>query len=703
MLNLKYLRQKHGNMPAKSQFRWLAHPTLREGQAEMIDACLETLSEGNSHLASAPTGIGKTAASLAAALEIANSFEHKKTVMFLTPRQSQHRIVVDTVRRINQMNTSRKLSLVDMIGQSGMCVEPFAGNRGASFSLLCSNHRKNRQCRPWLTNAPGFERRILSDPLHVDEMVEMSKIHLEDGEKRQTCPWKAARNAAKSADVVVCDYNHIFIEEVRNASLKAMELNLEDLIIVVDEAHNLPDRVRMGMQRRLTPTMVRNASTEVEEHLGELQKLGAINEAMSISIHLKSWTLQVCKEYRLILTREFKNLLSSLGDGNEVRIDATVALNWLEEAFDKVAAEISQSTLTGEASITSIPDKKNRLQAFKSQLETNEVEVDEEGENEPSAHLLAHLIDVLVKFGKGTALCLVFEGEGREGRIITHLLDAGLVAGPIFDEVSGAILMSGTLDPPGMFGDLLGIAQNKRGESVHPSPFLSNRRPVIIAGDVTTLYRERSPQNTEKIKMHIAELVRNTQGNVAVFTPSYRILGEIFDDFFIPGIDKKVESRDWSKQDISALMVDLEDSQKFGRKILLAGVFNGKLSEGIDYSGGVLDAVACVGIPNPPPSVFQSAFADYIKEKFGRQNFWRYANSQPAINSILQAMGRPIRAIGDRALILLLDKRHTERTYSICFPNNLMMSQVSNPEATGRYAKRFFSKVQRESESESFN
>ena len=254
-----------------------------------------------------------------------------------------------------------------------------------------------------------------------------------------------------------------------------------------------------------------------------------------------------------------------------------------------------------------------------------------------------------------------------------------------------------------MFADLLGIKPNKRGESVHPSPFLSNRRPVIIANDVTTLYRERSPQNTENMKTHIAELIKNTEGNVAVFTPSYRILSEIFDDFFIPKINKKIEARDWTKQDISALMVDLEDSQKFGRKILLGGVFNGKLSEGIDYSGGVLDAVVCVGIPNPPPSVFQTAFADYIKEKFGRQNFWRYANSQPAINSILQAMGRPIRAIGDRALILLLDKRHLDRTYSICFPNNLMMSQVSNPEATARYAKRFFSKVQREPESESFN
>lgn len=703
MLKLKYLRQKHVFMAAKLEYNWLAHPTLREGQAEMIEACLATLSKGNSHLASAPTGIGKTAASLAAAIEIANSYENRKTVMFLTPRQSQHRIVVDTVRRINQLKNDRKLSLVDMIGQSGMCVEPFAGNRGPSFSLLCSNHRKNRQCRPWLTNAPNFERRILSDPLHVDEMVEMSKIHLEDGEKRQTCPWKAARNAAKSADVVVCDYNHIFVEEVRNASLKAMELSLEDLIIIVDEAHNLPDRVRMGMQRRLTPTMVRNAATEVEEHLGELQKLGAINEAMNISIHLKSWTLQVCKEFRLILTREFKKLISKLNDKKEIRVDADEALGWLDEAFDKVAAEISQSTLTGENSQITIPDRNNRLQAFKSQLETNEVEVDEEGENEPSAHLLAHLIDVLVKFGKGPALCLVFEGEGREGRIITHLLDAGLVAGPIFEDVSGAILMSGTLDPPGMFADLLGIKPNKRGESVHPSPFLSNRRPVIIASDVTTLFRERSPENTENIKSHIAELVKNTPGNVAVFTPSYKILGQVFDDFFVPGVTKRIESRDWSKQDISALMIDLEDFNKFGKKILLGGVFNGKLSEGIDYSGGVLDAVICVGIPNPPPSVFQSAFADYIKEKFGKQNFWRYANSQPAINSILQAMGRPIRAIGDRALILLLDKRNTERTYSVCYPGNLMMSQVSNPQATARYAKRFFSKVQREPESESFN
>ena len=123
-------------MREQAGLSWLAHPNPREGQIEMIAACLETLSQGGAHLASAPTGIGKTAAALAAALEFANSGPERKTMMFLTPRQSQHKIVVDTVRKINDISEHEKISLVDMIGQSSMCVETFAGNRGASFSLL---------------------------------------------------------------------------------------------------------------------------------------------------------------------------------------------------------------------------------------------------------------------------------------------------------------------------------------------------------------------------------------------------------------------------------------------------------------------------------------------------------------------------------------------------------------------------------------
>ena len=438
----------------------------------------------------------------------------------------------------------------------------------------------------------------------------MSKTHVENGQKTQTCPWKAARNAAKEAQVIVCDYNHLFIEGVRTASLKAMGLSLDDLVIIVDEAHNLPDRVRMGMQSRLTPTMVRNASSEVEEHLGNLQKIAAITESMNNSVELKRWSLEVCKEFRLVLNREFKSLVSELAGEKEMEIQAKDVLSWLEEAFDKVSAHVSQSRLTGDGLMFANPDKNIRLKLFKELLETNEVDVDEDGDNEPSAHLLAHQIDVLGRFGNGTALCLVFDGQGRDGRIVTHLLDAGLVAGPIFERVAGAILMSGTLNPPNMFADLLGITKEMRGQMILPSPFAKERRPIVVATDVTTLFRERGVENTEKIRKHISSVVQNTPGNVAVFVPSYDALEDIFDgSMYLPGTKKVVESRMWSNQDINALLVDLQEAQQKGRKIVIAGVFNGRLSEGVDYAGGILDCVICVGIQNAPPSVFQKAYA----------------------------------------------------------------------------------------------
>ncbi|MAS57495.1 MAG: hypothetical protein CMA37_02670 [Euryarchaeota archaeon] len=527
----------------------------------------------------------------------------------------------------------------------------------------------------------------------------MSKTHVENGQKTQTCPWKAARNAAKEAQVIVCDYNHLFIEGVRNASLKAMGLRLDDLVVIVDEAHNLPDRVRKGMQSRLTPTMVRNAISEIEEHYGNLQRASMVNDSMGDSLELKKWSLEVCKEFRQVLTREFKRLVGELSRDDEMEIQAIEVLNWLDEAFDKVSAHVSQSTLTGSDNVSLVPKKNIRLKVFKELLETNEVDVDEDGDNEPSAHLLAQQIDVLDRFGNGTALCLVFDGQGRDGRIITHLLDAGLVAGPIFEQVSGSILMSGTLNPPSMFADLLGITNKTRGQLILESPFAKERRPIVVATDVTTLYRERSEENTARIRDHISSVVQNTPGNVAVFVPSYSALEQIFDGtMYLPGTKKLVESKTWSKQDINSLLIELEEAPKRGRKIVIAGVFNGRLSEGVDYAGGILDTVICVGIQNAPPSVFQKAYANYIKDKFGQGNFWRYANSQPAINTILQAMGRPIRAMGDRALIVLLDRRNIERTYSICYPPDIRMNQVSDSDGSGRFAKRFFAKVQRKIE-----
>jgi len=688
------------NASVHPAIEYLAHQTPRPGQIDMIVEANRSLSNGGFHLAAAPTGIGKTAAALAAALEVTRKSALPKKIFFLTSRQSQHRIVVDTVRRLNHLRQSKeKITLVDMIGQSGMCVQPFAKESPLVFSILCSQARKSRSCMPWITTAPSLSQRILDGPLHVDELVELTKIHRENNVLTQTCPWKVARESVKHADVFVGDYNHLFDDGVREVSLEAMGVNLSDIIIVVDEAHNLAGRIRLTMEKRLTPTIVRNAAMEMEEHLGVLQEQQKMDRNLnSEEIDLFSWGLEVMKACRRTFSELFHTLHSSLPTGkDEQKVEASDFVNAIHRACDMTDGILGQKTITGlDDQITSPVSRKDRLKIIQQLLANVEIEIDtdsEDGAFEPDSHRFAEIISCINRFGGGTAMTLIFDTKGRDGRITTHLLDPGLVSKPVFENSSGAILMSGTLYPPEMYANLLGLPSAKTTSRSYKSPFSGSRRPVLLAQDVTTKYTERGHAMTMKIRAQIEALVKGTPGNIAVFVPSYKMLNEIFADAFFPGIRKVTESRDWSKQDIDGIVDLLRDEKESGQRILLCGVFGARLSEGIDYNGGILDAVACIGIPNPPPSVLNDSLKEYVAERFGRDLAWQYTSTQPAINSILQAMGRPIRSVGDRALILLLDKRHSDRVYSKCYPSDLIMSSTSGPETTTSFAKRFFAKV----------
>lgn len=690
------------------EIRYLAHEEARPGQLEMIHDCLKALQQGGHHLAAAPTGIGKTAAALAAAIDAARTANGPRTIFFLTSRQSQHKIVVDTVRRINARRPPQeKVRLVDMVGQSNMCVQPFAKESPPLFSLLCSQARSQRTCKPYLTQAPGLRQRILSDPLHVDELVQMAQTHSEHGVPTLTCPWKAAREAVSSADVFVGDYNHLFVDAVREASLNAMEVDLSDIIVIVDEAHNLPDRIRMGMERRFTPTVVRNATIDLEEYTETIAEAAASlgSDGLNLQASLTSWALSVMKVCRGRISDLFRDLLGEPAEFEERRVDMERLRNIFLASCDEVEGKVGQQQLQQEVGLVESPGQGlDRLKILRDVLLDVEIKVDADDENpniDIDAHRIGHLLEDMLRFGETTALVYVHDAKGKEGRITSHLLDPGLVSGPVLKKCAGSILMSGTLYPPKMYADLLGIGHSKTTSRQYDSPFASQRRPIVVAKDVTTRYQDRSYENTQRIRAHLQSLCDGSPGHVAVFTPSYSMLNDYIGEGQFHGVVVRMEDRTWSKQDVDQLLDVLEDAKQAGRRILLAGVFGGRLSEGIDYHNGLLDAVACIGIPNPPPSIHQKALRTYIEERFGRANAWRYASTQPAINAILQAMGRPIRSIADRALILLLDKRNTDRTYIECYPKDIRMNTSTEPETTKSFARRFFSRVQRQSEGSS--
>ena len=106
------------------QTPFFAHEILRDGQKEMLEDSINALAKNGHHLAAAPTGIGKTAAALAAALETLSNSDDNKKIFFLTGRQSQHRIVIETLRTINNSLGEQKIRCVDLIGRQSMCLGP---------------------------------------------------------------------------------------------------------------------------------------------------------------------------------------------------------------------------------------------------------------------------------------------------------------------------------------------------------------------------------------------------------------------------------------------------------------------------------------------------------------------------------------------------------------------------------------------------
>ena len=86
---------------------------VRPIQQELVSDVTHAIEQKRHLLAHAPTGLGKTAASLSPALTIA--LEKGYTVIFLTPKHTQHQIAIETLQKIKQKH-SLNLQVAYLIG-----------------------------------------------------------------------------------------------------------------------------------------------------------------------------------------------------------------------------------------------------------------------------------------------------------------------------------------------------------------------------------------------------------------------------------------------------------------------------------------------------------------------------------------------------------------------------------------------------------
>src|SRR5947207_9416770 len=105
---------------------------VRDGQSDFLVDARRSLSEGKHLLAHAPTGLGKTAVALVAALDYGLAAD--KLVLFLTSRQSPHRIAIGPIRRIEARGL--RIPTIDLIPRHSMGLRGAGRSRARGFPGL---------------------------------------------------------------------------------------------------------------------------------------------------------------------------------------------------------------------------------------------------------------------------------------------------------------------------------------------------------------------------------------------------------------------------------------------------------------------------------------------------------------------------------------------------------------------------------------
>lgn len=597
------------------------YETIRPEQGKLLQDIDAAFQQEKILLAHAPTGLGKTATALSAALF--HALEKKKRVLFLTSRHTQHAIAVETLREIKQKGVS--FSVIDLVGKRSMCSQEIAGLFGNDFNDFCKTIVGRGECE-FYNNVRSKQqltveaKKALSDlqqryPMHNSEIMSFSK-------EQHMCGYEMALALAKNATVIITDYNYLFNPHIQQTFFAKLDLELKDAIVVVDEGHNLPSRVTDILSSTLSSITLKNAVLEAKKFgytglLFWLQELVRILNELDESASAESMSE---KEFgikeQLVAKEQFLSKVKAMADYDEL-------INELELAAEEVRRKQKKSYVGGIAAF---------LEAWK-------------GEDKGFARILV---------GKNS-------NYGPVINLRYQCLDPRLITEPIFKQIFTGVIMSGTLTPLFMYRDVLGIT--RAVEKEYGSPFPPENKLSLIIPETSTKFNLRNEAMYQKIAGMCSELVSLIPGNVALFFPSYQLRDSIANHL---RSSKKLffEKKEMSPEDKNTFLAEFKAYKTQGG--ILLGVSGANFAEGVDFPGDLLNGVVVVGLPLGKPDLYTKEIVKYYEEKFGRG--WDYGYIYPAMSKCIQSAGRCIRSETDKGVVIFLDERFAWQNYYNCLP-----------------------------------
>ena len=566
----------------------------------------------------------------------------------------------------------------------------------ASTSKKRASISSSKGC-PLLSNRDAVDAlalHILAEPTDIEDAANL-------GRATQTCSYYASRTALAAAEVVVLPYSMLFSKQAR----EAVGLQLHGSLVLVDEAHNVPEALRQVHSCQLSLSVVEVALEQMKWYVAKYQN------------RLASRNLFYLGQLRKILIAFQRALLGkrkgggAFPDNMMTGMQLIIALRLDNSNFFKILRYLNESRL---------PQK---LLGFTNhRLEQAAKEPNGDSTTAPiTAGLSKHVsaMSIVQTFLEKVSLTnnegkFMFEkaatdaksGEERPPCFRFVLLQPALFLENVLQDAHAVALVGGTLQPfshvaaelvpintaPAALADI-SISERQQsmsnfikdssysfvsstfsafscGHVVSSSNVLLQCWPDGPGGNVRFDFRHNSretPHVCDELGESLLRIGQNIpRGGVVVFVPSYSYLNFLIRHWEKTGLWKQLSSskvlyrEPKSSQQIESTLTSYSNDASSETGAFLFSVIGGKMSEGINFSNDMARCVVVIGLPYPDIT------DPVLKEKMKSMD--QMAN--PSISgkayyhnlcmrAVNQSVGRAIRHAHDYATIVLLDQRYT--------------------------------------------
>ena len=646
-----HTERKTKRMPAAREAKF-PFRSKREGQSNFMTSALLACKNGTKLLCEAPTGIGKTMSALFPSVKaFGHGFIDK--IFYLTPKTTAQYAAEAAAKTIFPQGDG--IRSIVLSAKDKMChMTTVASDASTTPESENRTYREDGKCDNCISAHDYYSRRC--DALYevLSKYSNLSpEIIKETAIKHSVCPYELSLDASEYCDLVICDYNYLFdcrvylrryFDMFRDVSASSKK-HLPSYSLLIDEAHNLPDRARNMYSHTLRTSTINKLTTLLGMTDLEKKAKGILTEMLEIlNVYFKA-----CSE-------------------NETANERGETVGWCVET------QINGDLLLCAAEFCECCEAIRRADLVKL--------------NSDVLDFYFNLKDLIKKseyFSEKFKVLCEKAGANLTYRIMC--LDPSDILEEKCAMAKSTLMFSATVSPCDYYMNTLGMREGSDFMAI-PSPYDKENFSLTVFDTLSTRYKDRS-ETLYALAQIINTAITAKRGNYMVFFPSYKYMEEAHGFFTVmyPDVNTLIQRKGMTEEQKADFVAKFDENNQ--ESLVGFCVLGGVYAEGIDLIGEKLIGAIIVGVGMPRLSNERNLLAEHYNDTDTDGNMYAYV--YPGMTRVMQAVGRVIRSDTDKGIAILIDDRFATPVYKSLFPEHWRHAKfVSEPKTLAKILDNFW-------------